>query len=61
MTDGLTVWQADRAACRLGMHPSELWGDLWLAMTVVDDVVARDRARLERWVHAHVRRLQLAG
>ena len=26
---GLTVWQADRAACRFGLHPSEVWPDWW--------------------------------
>ncbi|HET6963631.1 MAG TPA: helix-turn-helix domain-containing protein [Acidimicrobiales bacterium] len=26
---GLSVWEADVLACRLGMHPSEVWGDLW--------------------------------
>lgn len=25
--DGLDVWQADRAACRLGLHPAQVWPD----------------------------------
>ncbi len=28
--DGLTVWQADKWACRLGAHPLEVWGVAWL-------------------------------
>lgn len=28
---GLTVYDADEIACRLGCHPSEIWGDEWLA------------------------------
>lgn len=29
MTRGLTWVTADRAACRLGYHPAEIWPDLW--------------------------------
>jgi predicted XRE-type DNA-binding protein len=24
-----TIWQADKYACRLGVHPSEIWSDYW--------------------------------
>lgn len=27
--EGLTVWQADRAAVRLGYHPANLWPQWW--------------------------------
>lgn len=26
---GLRVWKADRWACALGLHPSEVWGHAW--------------------------------
>jgi len=62
---GLTFYEADRAAGEFGLTIHDLWGDLVAAVDLADEivavVVARDRARLERWVHAHVRRLQLAG
>ena len=25
LNDGLTIWAADRFACRCGFHPSEIW------------------------------------
>jgi hypothetical protein len=28
--EGLTVWMADRVAVAFGLHPIEIWGDLWL-------------------------------
>lgn len=56
LDDGMTAFEADRAACRLGMHPSELWGDLWAVMPLVDDLIAAEHARLERWVRAYVTR-----
>lgn len=28
---GLTSYQADRLACRLGLHPTLVWGDDWEA------------------------------
>lgn len=31
VTAGLTWRQADTWACRLGRHPSEVWGQLWFA------------------------------
>ena len=24
--NGIPIWQADRLACRLGLHPTEIWG-----------------------------------
>lgn len=33
---GLTVTQADRLACRLGYHPSEVWAD-WGSVAFEDD------------------------
>lgn len=27
--DGLTIWQADRFAVRLGFHPANVWPDWW--------------------------------
>lgn len=28
--DGMTVYDADEAAVRIGCHPMEIWGDQWL-------------------------------
>lgn len=28
-SEGLTVWQADRLAVRLGFHPANVWPDWW--------------------------------
>lgn len=33
----ITVWQADRLACALGVHPCELWGEDWWADVDLDD------------------------
>lgn len=53
---GLTVWEADRATVRLGLHPSAIWGCLWPAVFMLDDLVEREHVRLERWVRAWVAR-----
>lgn len=55
---GLTEWQADRAACRLGLHPVEVW-PMWTVLPLVDALIERDRARLERWVRRYVTRHRL--
>ena len=33
----LTEWEADRFACRLGVHPAHVWGELWFATVTPDD------------------------
>ena len=30
---GLTVWEADRWAIRCGLHPIDVWPDLWLTQS----------------------------
>lgn len=39
--DGMSVLIADRAACRVGRHPSSLWGRAWWGADDVEDVPAR--------------------
>lgn len=34
MHRGVSVWKADRWACALGLHPCEVWGDLWWGAAV---------------------------
>lgn len=29
LRDGLTAYEADKWACAVGLHPSEVWGELW--------------------------------
>lgn len=29
VSGGLTVWEADRLACRLGLHPGNVWPEWW--------------------------------
>lgn len=46
--DGLTIWQADTIATRLGVHPAQLWGpDAWARAQLAHDAfdaLARDLA-----------------
>lgn len=34
---GMTEWQADRAACAVGLHPSLVWGELWWSTAALED------------------------
>lgn len=36
LRDGVTYRLGDRFATALGLHPAELWGDLWWAGTALD-------------------------
>lgn len=57
---GLTIDQADEMACRLGLHPIEIWPTEWAAETdaemIVTFIVCRDGLRLRRWVNDWCRR-----
>ena len=33
----IRMLEADRYACRLGAHPSEIWGDLWWQGTDLEE------------------------
>lgn len=41
VTGEITIWMADRLACRLGLHPSLVWGDDW--WSVADDNCRRQK------------------
>ena len=34
---GIPPYTADRAACRLGLHPCLVWGDAWWAAVPIDN------------------------
>lgn len=34
---GLSEWQADKFACKLGIHPALIWGDLWWDTAELED------------------------
>lgn len=58
---GLTSWDADMAAVRLGLHPSAIWPEWWsiaLDELAIDMAVAAHRERIRRLVHAHARRAE---
>lgn len=46
---GLTVWQADAAACRVNAHPLLIWGADWVEAVVFDE--------LDRTAVRHLRRV----
>lgn len=56
----LSIDQADELACRLHLHPIEVWPDIWRAETDAEMLVAfircRDELRLRRWVLDWIRR-----
>lgn len=57
---GLTIDQADDLACNAGLHPLNVWPDIWAAETdaewIVEHLLACERARTIRWVRTWIRR-----
>lgn len=53
---GLSEWQADRCAVRLGTHPALIWGqDRWReeGLTVLDDLFVNHGGWRTAWLHEH--------
>lgn len=49
--NGITLAAADRICDRLGVHPTEIWGDDWLTAVLADDLCGTETGyrRHVRW------------
>lgn len=58
---GLTVWEADRLATRLGLHPSLIWGEAWWTARHEADETSRLFRRVRGSLNHVVRRERCAA